>query len=213
MKNECDLVKDLLFNYNDGILSAESKELVEKHLKNCENCRKLLEEIKQDSKDQKPIKEIDSFKSVKKKLNKKNAIIIIGIIFLVFIIIFNVFVFHHYNEVASKMEIYLQLNVSDEEIEKIKNKIIEISDNLELEYISKEKALERMRNKFGDKSYLFDNYEQNNPFPASIEIKTNTKIELIVSAIQDMPGIERIITHEKINPYKLFFYDVFANKN
>ena len=33
MKKECDLVQDLLFSYNDGILSNTSKELVEKHLK------------------------------------------------------------------------------------------------------------------------------------------------------------------------------------
>ena len=37
MKNECAIVKDLLFSYNDGILSDTSKELVENHLKKCEN--------------------------------------------------------------------------------------------------------------------------------------------------------------------------------
>ena len=29
MKNECDIVKDLLFSYNDNVLSTASKELVE----------------------------------------------------------------------------------------------------------------------------------------------------------------------------------------
>ena len=33
MKNECDIVKDLLFSYNDGVLSEASKNFVEKHLK------------------------------------------------------------------------------------------------------------------------------------------------------------------------------------
>lgn len=49
MKNECDIVGDLLFSYNDGILSNTSKELVEEHLKKCEKCKKILEEIKQES--------------------------------------------------------------------------------------------------------------------------------------------------------------------
>ena len=69
-----------------------------------------------------------------------------------------------------------------------------------------------MRDKFEDKAYLLDNYEQNNPFPASIEIKTNTKIETIEASIQDMPGIKQIITHENNNPYVLFIYDTFFNR-
>ena len=209
MKNECDVVRDLLFSYSDGVLSQTSKELVEEHLKKCENCRNILEELKQDSKNHEQTKEIDFFKRIKKKLSKKNTIIFIGIIFLVFIITFNILVFNHYNEIASTMEIYLQDNISDAEIENIKNKIIAISDNIELEYVSKEKALERMRDKFEDKAYLLDNYEQNNPFPASIEIKTNTKIETIEASIQDMSGIKQITTHEDNNPYELFIYDNF----
>ena len=209
MKNECDVVRDLLFSYSDGVLSQTSKELVEEHLKKCENCRNILEELKQDSKNHGQTKEIDFFKRIKKKLSKKNIIIFIGIVFLVFIITFNILVFNHYNEIASTMEIYLQDNISDEEIENIKNKIIAVSDNIELEYVSKEKALERMRLSFGDKASLLDNYNQNNPLPASIEIKTNTKIETVESSIQDMPGIKKIITHENNNPYELFIYDNF----
>ena len=45
MKNECDIVKDLIFSYNDGVLSETSKNLVENHLKSCENCSNVLKEI------------------------------------------------------------------------------------------------------------------------------------------------------------------------
>ena len=44
MKNECDIVKDLLFSYNDNILSNTSKEFVENHLKGCDECKKTLEQ-------------------------------------------------------------------------------------------------------------------------------------------------------------------------
>ncbi len=71
MKNECDLVKDLLFSYNDNILSNTSKELVEEHLKKCDECKKILEEIKQDSNDKKQIKEIIWYKRLKKEKCKK----------------------------------------------------------------------------------------------------------------------------------------------
>lgn len=58
-ENECDIVGDLLFSYNDGILSNTSKELVEEHLKKCEKCKKILEEIKQESDVKNQVKEID----------------------------------------------------------------------------------------------------------------------------------------------------------
>ena len=77
MKNECDIVGDLLFSYNDGILSNTSKELVEEHLKKCEKCKKILEEIKQESDVKNQVKEIDFFKSIKKNINKKNIIILL----------------------------------------------------------------------------------------------------------------------------------------
>ena len=57
MKNECDIVGDLLFSYNDGILSNTSKELVEEHLKKCEKCRKILEEIKQENVEKNQVKD------------------------------------------------------------------------------------------------------------------------------------------------------------
>ena len=204
MKNECDIVKDLLFSYCDGVLTQTSKELVEEHLKNCENCRNILEEIKQDDKSPKQKKEIDFLKNIKKKLNKKNIIISITLIFLACIVIFNILTFRYYNEMASKMEIYLQDDISDEDIENIKNKITEISSNIEVEYISKEKGLERMKDKLGDEKNILDGFNVNR-FYESIEIKANSEeIETILSAIKDMSGIRKIITYENNNPYELF---------
>lgn len=205
MKNECDLVKDLLFSYNDNILSTTSKDLVEKHLQECDECRKFLEEIKQESNEEKQVKEIDFLKSIKKNINKKNIIILIVFIFLVIIILFNIQVYKNYNAVASTMEVYLKDDVTEEQIENIKNKIIEKSDNLELEYVSKEKALERFKNNLDENKNLLNDFSNTtNPIPASIEIKTNTNIQTIVEYIQDMPGIAHISTHINSNPYELY---------
>ena len=205
MKNECDIVGDLLFSYNDGILSNTSKELVEEHLKKCEKCRKILEEIKQENVEKNQVKEIDFFKSVKKKINKRNVIILVVLIVLMIIILFNIQVYNNYNEVATTMEVYLEDDITEQQIENIKNKIIENSDNIELEYVSKEKALERFKNNLGEnENILNDINNQNNPIPASIEIKTDTKIQIIVESIQDMPGIAHITTHINSNPYELY---------
>ncbi len=205
MKNECDIVQDLLFSYNDGVLSETSKELVEEHLKKCDKCKKNLEEIKQESIEKKQVKEIDFFKRIKKNINKKNIIILVFFIILTIVILFNVQVYNNYNEIASTMEIYLKDDITDQQIENIKNKIIKKSDNIELEYISKESALDRLKNNLEENENLLNNFDnQSNPIPASIEIKTNTKIQTIVECIQDMPGIAHITTHINSNPYELY---------
>lgn len=40
----CEIVRDLLPLYADGLCSEESRRAVEEHLKSCEACRKLLPE-------------------------------------------------------------------------------------------------------------------------------------------------------------------------
>lgn len=205
MKNECDIVRDLLFSYNDGILSTTSKELVEEHLEKCEECKKILEEIKHENEEKCQVKEIDLFKRIKKKINKKNIIILVVSIILVSVVLFNIQVYHNYNELASTMEIYLKEDITNQQIENIKNRIIEKSDNIELEYISKEKALEKYKNDFEKNEKLLNVYNNyNNPLLASIEIKTDTKIQTIIESIQDMPGIAHIATHINSNPYELY---------
>lgn len=210
MKNECDIVKDLLFSYNDGILSDTSKELVENHLKKCEKCKIFLEEIKQENHKKNEIKEIDFLKNIKKKINKKNIILSIIFIILIIVVLFNIQVYNNYNQIASTMEVYLKDDITDEQTENIKNKLIEKGDNIELEYISKEKALENFKNNLGEKNSLLNDYNsQNSPIPASIEIKTDSKIELMVQAIQDMPGIAHITTHINTNPYELYLQKLY----
>ena len=205
MKNECDIVGDLLFSYNDGILSNSSKELVDEHLKKCEKCKKILEEIIQENDKKNQVKEIDFFKSIKNKITKRNVIILVVFIILMIVVLFNIQVYNNYNEVASTMEIYLEDDITEQQIENIKNEIIEKSDNIELEYVSKEKALERFKNNLGENENIINDINnQNNPIPASIEIKTDTKIQIIVESIQDMPGIAHITTHINSNPYELY---------
>lgn len=44
--NECKIVEDLLYGYNESLLNQESSEFVNCHLKSCINCTKKLEQIK-----------------------------------------------------------------------------------------------------------------------------------------------------------------------
>ena len=45
--NECNIIKDLLPLYIDDVLSDDSRELVEKHLKECTKCADELKKMKE----------------------------------------------------------------------------------------------------------------------------------------------------------------------
>lgn len=84
-KTECEIVQDLLLGYVDGVLNAESKKLVEKHLSECEKCRKKLEDIRKDIKENEnnQKKEIDYLKKIRRKSRIKSILIALGIILLI----------------------------------------------------------------------------------------------------------------------------------
>ena len=215
MKNECDIVKDLLFSYNDGVLSETSNEFVEEHLKNCESCNNALKEIRQESGEIEQKKEIDAFKGVRKKLTKKNIIISISLIILLIIIIFNILVFKSYNEVASTMVVYLEEDITNEQLENIEEKITQNVENIEITYVSKEQELEEVKIWIGENTNVLDVYNnsENNPLLANLEIKANTnkEIQKVVEAIQGMPGIRSISSYINWNPYELFVAEKFLD--
>ncbi len=215
MKNECDIVKDLLFSYNDGVLSETSNEFVEEHLKNCESCNNALKEIRQESGEIEQKKEIDAFKGVRKKLTKKNIIISISLIILLIIIIFNILVFKNYNEVASTMVVYLEEDITNEQLENIEEKITQNVENIEITYVSKEQELEEVKTWLGENTNVLDVYNnsENNPLLANLEIKANTNKEIqeVVEAIQGMPGIRSISSYINWNPYELFVVEKFLD--
>lgn len=208
MKNKCDIVKDLLFSYNDGVLSEASKEFVENHLKTCKSCNNVLKEIKKESGEIEQEKEIDAFKGIRRKITKKNIIILISLIFLLLIIIFNIAVFKTYNEVASVMIVYLEDDITNEQLDNIRERITQNAGNIEITYISKEQELEEVKAWLGESANVLDVYNnsENNPLLASLEIKANSnkEIQQIVEAIQGMPGIRSINSYLDGNPYELF---------
>lgn len=202
MKNECDIVMDLLFSYSDGVLSDTSKEFVEKHLKTCKNCNKILKDInKEDEKIEE--KEIDAFKGIKKKINRKNIFICMSLFFLLGIIIFNIMIFINYNKFASEMQIFLEDNITEEQLKNIENAIKNSTESVEIKYISKEKELEEVKK--WSKSELIGIDTENNPMLASIKIEADKKdIQEITNLVQNMPGIRKISTNLSMNPYELF---------
>jgi len=48
MKIDCDIIKDLLPLYHDGVCSVKSKSAIEEHLTECDNCNAELETMSMD---------------------------------------------------------------------------------------------------------------------------------------------------------------------
>lgn len=207
MKNECDIVQDLLFSYKDGCLKQGSKEFVEKHLKKCENCAKVYSEMNNEEEQSDITKdEIDYLKKIKKKMKKKTKIIIAISIILSILIVFNIAIFVNYNKYVSEMTIYLEDSITVEERQKIENTIKEVDKNAEITYKSKEDALNNMKEKFADKSELLAGYEDNNIFPAYYEVNSNKKaIEEMDAKLSNNKKIKHISSRKGGNPYELFF--------
>ena len=66
----CGVIKDLLPLYADGVLSDESRELVEAHLAGCADCRKLAEQMAAEIAAPAKAEEIDVLKRIKKGVRK-----------------------------------------------------------------------------------------------------------------------------------------------
>ena len=216
-KKECDIVQDLLFSYNDGILSNTSKELVEKHLKNCDICLNKLKEIRnEDVKlDESQDKQVDYLKKIRKKLNKRKIYFIISITLLVILIVINILVFAKYNNVANKVEVYLEDDITSNQLSKIEEVVLQEDNEAKITYNSKEDELEEMKKIFQDNANLLSGYEgENNIFPASYLIETSVdKVEKIEKKLENLEGVKNIITNKEINPYVMYFLPLFTGEN
>ncbi len=97
IKNECEIVKDMLPSYVENTLSSATNEFIETHIKECKNCKKILDELKkeeiveknQDKKSKKnKIKDIDYLKKYNRRVKLLTSIVYILIIFIILVLAF-----------------------------------------------------------------------------------------------------------------------------
>lgn len=80
---KCELIRDLLPLYIDGLTSEESNREIEKHLKNCKECRVYYQEMKgeipeTESVSEEEIEDAGLIKKIKKKRKRRIAAAITG---------------------------------------------------------------------------------------------------------------------------------------
>lgn len=210
MKNECEIVQDLLFGYNDKTLQNTSKEFVENHLKECNECKEILKQIQNDTEPEEEIEKINYFKKVRSKINRKNIFLIIALVLLALVILFNIFVFVNYNNKASEIKIILKDNVTQEQLNNIEQIIKSNFKDVEIKYSTKEEELQKYKENF--KSFMTGYDENNNPCSDTYYIKANINdIEKIDKLLQNVDYIKKVGTYTTANPYLLFINE-FINK-
>ena len=210
MKNECDIVRDLLFGYNDKTLRNTSKEFIENHLKECNECKEVLKQIQNDTEPEEEIEKINYFKKVRSKINRKNIFLLIALVLLTLVVLFNILVFVNYNNKASEMKIILKDNVTQEQLNNIEKIIKSNFKDVEMKYSSKEKELQKYKEKF--KNFMTGYDENNNPCSDMYYIKANINdIEKIDKLLQNVDYIKKVGTYTTANPYLLFINE-FINK-
>lgn len=80
---KCEMIRDLLPLYIDGLTSKESNQEIEKHLKNCEECQKYYQEMTGGLDNfsvitNEEIEEVNLIKKIKKKNRRKAIGIFVG---------------------------------------------------------------------------------------------------------------------------------------
>ena len=219
MNKECEIVQDLLFGYKDKTLHTASKELVEKHLEKCSICKKILKDLEEEENDkenQEKIeeeKEIDYLKNVNKKIGKKNKLIIIIGIILLIIILLNIGIFIYYYKEARKVQIYLEDDVTQEQLDNIESSILNIDNNAKIKYYSKEDALNDIKLKFKENANLLSGYETgNNPLPAYFVVETSIEnAKKLVSNMENIDGVKKVTGNFNLNPYLLVISNIMVN--
>ena len=213
MKKECEIVQDLIFGYCDGTLNPASKEMVEKHLVKCEECKKVYEEIKKDKKmDDEDKIEIDYLKRVNKKLKRKKIMIVISSICVVLLVVLHIVAFICYYHDHTTIEIFMNEDISEDGIEKIRNQIENQSEDVQITYVSPEENLEKMKERFKENQELLEGYNaENNIFPPSFIIKTKTiqDMEKIEESLENIDGIKKISSTSS-NLYESFVMNIFT---
>ena len=219
MSKECEIVQDLLFGYKDKTLHTASKELVERHLEKCSICKKILKDLEEEENDkenQEKIeeeKEIDYLKNVNKKISKKNKLIIIIGIILLIIILLNIGIFIYYYKEARKVQIYIEDDVTQEQLDNIETSILNIDNNAKIKYYSKEDALNDIKLKFKENANLLSGYETgNNPLPAYYIVETSfDNAKNLVSNMENIDGVKKVTGNFNLNPYLLVISNIMVN--
>lgn len=121
----------------------------------------------------------------------------------IFIIVnYNVDLFARQIKEQVEIVVHVKQETTDDDLEMLRVRIIEIPEIREVRFVSRREALERLKESFGDKAYLLDGYEDDelNPLRDSFEIRTTIPedIPVVARRIQSFAVVEWVDYGEDI---------------
>lgn len=112
----CNIIKDILPLYVDGVISDDTRQLVEEHLESCEECNKECELMKKEVYIPAE-KEASIIKNFKKKLRNKKLVISGLSVLLTGLILLGTFSFiFHYDTVVPYTESLIRIETQDDDM-------------------------------------------------------------------------------------------------
>lgn len=110
------------------------------------------------------------------------------------------------NNVAGTLEnqvevtAFLDEKLQAEEIAAVTERIKNLDGVREVNYVSKEEALERLKEQFGERRDLLDSVEKNNPLRNAVEVCTKTPddVKTVVQELKAMPAVAKVSFKEEI---------------
>lgn len=99
-------------------------------------------------------------------------------------------------EIGSLQEIVVicDQEADDATVQAIGDKIATLDNVDQSVFVSKEEALESERERYGDKSYLFDDLKNDNPLPDVYKItyRDNSAVSSLVYSLEEIDGVEKV---------------------
>ena len=92
------------------------------------------------------------------------------------------------------LEVFIKDEATEEQVKKLEEDIRAIDGVSTITYKSKDDALDQMKERFEDKQYLLEGYEENNIFPASyvVNLSNLEKSQEIKAQIKTFEGVKKV---------------------
>lgn len=123
------------------------------------------------------------------------VLMILGIVLVLILSINNIVI--NTRAQFDQIDVFLEDDISDEEIASIEETVLENEGVSAVEYKSREEALEEMKDDWGDEGYLLEGLEDN-PLPNSFIIIIDDIVysESVVNSVTGLSGVEEVSSYD-----------------
>ena len=140
------------------------------------------------------------FKNKKQAATSFGTMCVIMIFFgICFILVGNFNNFIKQVEAEQGIQAYITSDATDEDVKTLGEKIKSLDGVNTIEFVSKEEALQHMKDRLGEKSYLLDGYDETNVFPASyvVTLTDLSKSSEVQAQITELDNVKKITSSDE----------------